>query len=90
MNKEDLLELREVFRTRMEREDFCIGQEQVEKLFRELLGEPEPVEAPLRQMSPEERAKLQQILEVESEILLNKVQDIFTQDNAFYASLKKR
>lgn len=43
MNKEDLIELREIFRARMAERDFCIGQDEVEELFRELLGEPEPV-----------------------------------------------
>lgn len=40
----NLIELREVFRKRMQEEDFCIGEDRVEKLFRELLGEPEPPE----------------------------------------------
>ena len=43
MEKNDLQELRETFRVRMQEADFCIGEEQVERLFRELLGEAEPV-----------------------------------------------
>lgn len=37
-----LCELREVFRQRMRERDFCLGEKEVERLFRELLGEPEP------------------------------------------------
>ena len=39
----NLIELREIFRQRMRERDFCIGEEQVEELFRELLNEPQPV-----------------------------------------------
>ena len=42
ISPDDLRELRETFRARMREEDFCIGEGEVEKLFRELLGEPEP------------------------------------------------
>lgn len=41
MNPNDLIELRQIFRARMREADFCIGEEEVEKLFRELLNEPE-------------------------------------------------
>ena len=42
-----LQKLRVTFRKRMHERDFCIGEEEVETLFRELLGEPKPIKQPL-------------------------------------------
>ncbi len=86
----NLHELREIFRERMEREDFCIGQEQVEKLFRELLNEPEPVREPITPASPEEQAKMREIFNIEINRLTGRIGDIFERDNAFFKAIKKR
>lgn len=43
MSHDDLIKLREIFRVKFREYDFCIGEEQIEKIFKELLGEPESV-----------------------------------------------
>ena len=44
-------ELRELFREDMAVNDYCIGAERVEAMFRRLLGEPEPVREPVGRVS---------------------------------------
>ncbi len=90
LSKEGLTNLREIFRKRMEQEDFCIGQEQVEKLFRELLNEPEPVREPITPASPEEQARMRETLNIEINRLIGGIGDIFEQDDAFFKAIKKR
>ncbi len=94
MNSDDLKELREVFRARMQEEDFDIGEEKVEKLFRELLNEPEPTEPELY-ISDEQRAKLgkvtQQVNEVAKEIFTpDRIEKIFAENDLFYSNLRKK
>lgn len=86
----NLRELREIFRARMLEENFCIGEEKVEKLFRELLNEPEPIEEPLNyEVTAKQREQFKQILEQESENIFKNVTKIFESDNMFYKHLKK-
>lgn len=84
----NLIELREVFRARMREEDFCIDEAQVEKLFRELLGEPEPekqVFAPIGHVS------LQQTIDALNSVLdEKKLTNTFEADSLLYDKLKKR
>lgn len=87
MNKEDLLQLREIFRTRMDEEDFCIGEEQVEKLFRELLDEPEPEKPTLKQFA-NEAIKLNEL--ISSNIADKKWKELFERDSFFYKEILKR
>jgi len=83
----ELKELREVFRTRMKEEDFCIGEEQVEKLFRELLGEPEPPEPKYSgpHLTAAEIGKI-----ADRAYTTEKINKIFERDNAFYAAIMRR
>lgn len=80
----ELKELREIFRARMKEKDFCIGEEEVEKLFRELLGEPEPPEpkysGPL--ITADEEDKI--IKEIFTE---EKIEKIFERNNPFYKAI---
>ena len=85
----DLKELREIFRKRMQEEDFCIGQEQVEKLFRELLDEPEPVEEPYVYNGPPD-PKIAEITAVELERVVPKITSFFEKDDTFYGYLRKK
>lgn len=88
MTKPALRRLRETFRARMEQEDFCIGQEKVEKLFRELLGEPEPVDPP-REYSPASRFDLEKFNAAMKEAVAN-TQDFFTRENVFYSKIRQK
>jgi hypothetical protein len=87
----NLRELREIFRERMNEIDFCIGEEQVEKLFRELLGEPEP-EIIKHEMSDKDRITLEQVNELMKDHFTKhpNALSIFEQDNFLYTKLKKR
>lgn len=86
----DLIELREVFRKRMQEEDFCIGEGQVEKLFRELLGEPEPViEYHLDPNTPRaSNLHAQDILRLEVDNFKDKVKGMFERDDTFFKHIK--
>ena len=87
MNKSDISDLREVFRERMRNEDFCIGEAQIEKLFRELLEEPEPI---MEEFNHGPHISSQQISDIISEFI-NKttIEDLFNRkDNEFFDKLK--
>lgn len=86
MNKEDLIELREIFRARMDDEDFCIGQEKVEKIFRELLGEPKPVE---EAFTGKPDPMLREIFKMEIEKMAKNLPDLFERDDTFYRRMKR-
>ena len=79
--------LRALFQERMEREDFCIGQEQVEKLFRELLGEPEPVRE-YHFSESTSRINAADIAQIMEETFKGKLTDLFDRDDAFYRKMK--
>lgn len=84
----NLNELREVFRKRMKEVDFCIGEEQVEILFRELLGEPEPPEIVYdhhgHKIGAQELSNI-----IESVFTPEKIKGMFERDSAFFEKLKK-
>lgn len=84
----ELQTLREYFRKRMKERDFCIGEEEVEKVFRELLGEPEP-EVPESTGEPLSAAEISTIIERHFGGM-DKVKDLFERDNAFYKMLSKK
>ena len=86
LNLQELNELRKIFRQRFKEVDFCIGEEQVEKLFRELLGEAEPV---YRNHVTTLDPNVAKILERELDRMLPKIKDIFNRDDAFYRHMKK-
>lgn len=87
--KEQLVELRELFRQKFEEEDFCIGQEQVEKLFRELLGESEPDKS-IHLGLPEGLTESIDIISVELDRIIPKLKDIFDQDNLFFRHIRNK
>lgn len=87
MTREELLDLRERFRIRFTEHDFCIGQEQVEKFFRELLGEPEP-ELPTYN-GPYSSLSATDISEI-YETCISSLEHIFDRDDKFYDKLMKR
>lgn len=88
-SKEYLINLREVFRKRMDEVDFCIGQEQVEKLFRELLEEPEPEQrvynSDYRDMSAKDLSEV-----LENHFTKEAAIKLFERDDIFYTALKKK
>ena len=86
MERIDLILLREVFRKRMNEEDFCIGQEQVEKLFRNLLNEDEPIRAPSNPISTAELASINEELAKFG----TSVKDIFERDDRFFDQIRRR
>ena len=89
MERIDLLLLREVFRTRMEKEDFCIGQERVERLFRELLNEAEPEE--IRHEYSGRGIKTSDVTKALDDIVSNgRITTLFEADDTFFANLRKR
>jgi len=89
MDKDTILELRSLFEKRMQEEDFCIGEEQVNKLFREVLGEPEPVREPIIK-EPQEVARTREILAVAMETFVRDGLKTFEQDNPFYSTIKNK
>lgn len=89
MTKDDLIELREKFRARFETHDFCIGQVEVEKFFRELLGEPEPVE----EYNPNYKSLTAKELEDAMDqvgLTSDKVKKLFDRDDTFYKLIKNK
>jgi hypothetical protein len=87
MNPNDLKELREVFRARFDEHDFCIGQEECEKLFRELLSEEEPKEEP-RNPNPNS-LRASEVGEILERTFYTSVNTLFDGDDIFYKSFKK-
>jgi len=71
----------------MEEKDFCIGEEQVEKLFRELLKEPEPPKPVYDFRDTITAAEVGKLIE---EVFGGgKIKNIFESDDAFYAAMGK-
>lgn len=85
-NEDDLRALREKFRERMNEVDFCIGEEQVEKLFRELLNEPEPKSESYTPIHS--NINTRQVLESELDRFTKMTKDIFESDDILYRKLK--
>lgn len=85
MNKNDLLELREIFREQFKKDDFCIGEEKVEAIFRKLLDEPEP--APIKPTHIHEN--ISNIISDQLDKLSPKLENIFNRDSVFYSRIKK-
>jgi len=85
MNPQDLIELRELLRKKFREHDFCIGEEEVEKVFRELLSEPEPIESsnPGPGLSPEEFSSLM-------ETHIKDIKNVFDKDSTFYRYMTKK
>lgn len=84
----NLRELREIFRARMNDVNFCIGEYQVEKLFRELLNEPEP-ESPRFKASTTQIVRHKELMDIELKRLTNNLSSIFNQDDIFFKRFKK-
>lgn len=87
MDPKQLNELREIFRKRFKTEDFCIGEEQVERVFRELLGESEPesISTPITQRSQD----IVNIIGQAIDQLSPKLENLFNRDDIFYKRIKK-
>jgi hypothetical protein len=86
MTNEDLIQLREVFRKEFQEHDFCIGEQQVERVFRQLLGEEEPeVITPKREKLPAH--KLDELAHMMGYM---NIQDLFNRDDPFYVELTKK
>lgn len=88
MTIEELTELRNLFRREFEQHDFCIGQEQVERVFRTLLGEPEPPEPVYdsylgKGISADEVSKI-----LQSHFTTDKLKSLFERDSAFFGKIK--
>jgi hypothetical protein len=93
MTADDLRALRETFRARMADRDFCIGQEEVEALFRELLGEPEPAAPELDPNAPRYAGglSLTQIDQVFRETLTPaRIQDVLSANSALLGYLRRK
>lgn len=89
LSHEQLNELREYFRREFDKHDFCIGQGQVERVFRELLGEPEPVyERPIS-YGHEPAIKTEQINEVIRDMYGKRFNSMFENDDPFLSKLKR-
>jgi hypothetical protein len=69
----------------MKERDFCRGEEEVEKLFRELLGEPEPVEDEIH-ITKEEVEQIEKLFPR----FIEHVKDLFERDDTFYKAIKGR
>jgi len=83
-----LLELRKHFRNEFKKEDFCIGQEQVERVFRELLGEPEPVRESFLEGPAVTAAQLHEAMKDAFD--KEKMKSIFERDSSFYDKITKK
>lgn len=80
-----ILNLRETFRTRMRERDFCIGEKEVETLFRELLGEPEP-ERVVTNSKPVNLAEFKRA----TEAMVAGMDKVFNTPSVFYEHLRRR
>jgi hypothetical protein len=85
MNESDLKELRELFRARFLTHDFCIGKEETESFFRELLNEPQPAR-PVYEGKPIDP----QLVAREMERMIPKLKEIFERDDLFYSRMFKK
>lgn len=88
MTKKELKKLRTIFRRKMKKRDFCIGEYEVEKLFRELLGEPEPKPKVIKNVGT--NVNLVTDLVREYDRILPKLKNAFDRDDSFYSSLNKK
>ena len=86
MDKQELISLREIFRKRFQEVDFCIGEEQVEVLFRELLDEPE-FECEIKTTSSINLEKIEKILP--KIFTIDNIKSIFEKDDNFYSEINK-
>lgn len=89
INSDDLRKLREIFRARMRVEDFCVGEECVERLFRELLGEPEPARD-IPTLTPEQVRQAKEELDKWLKKMGARVQKLFERDDAFFRRMMKK
>lgn len=89
MNPDDLRELREHFRQKFREHDFCIGEAQVEEVFRELLGEPKP-EHVHTDIDHPPSGLVSQTIQAEMERMIPKIMRVFEQDDAFYLHLMRK
>jgi hypothetical protein len=87
MNNQDLIELRELFRKKFKENDFCIGEEEVEKVFRELLSEPEPVES-IHSGPSLSADEISQI--IESALGKANIKSLFDGDSALFKYMTKK
>lgn len=85
--KEYLTELRNLFRREMEEHDFCIGEAQVERVFRTLLGEPEP--APRVYDNPGTGISSKEVAEIFEKSMGDTLKNLFERDDTFYRHIKK-
>lgn len=89
MERLDLILLREIFRKRFDEVDFCIGQERVEELFRQLLDEPEP--ETVRHKWNGKGLSSQELDKILAETFTaDKLISLFERDSALYDHIKKR
>lgn len=86
----NLTELREVFREDFRNQDYCIGQECVENLFRKLLNEEEPSEIRDPSSKPINYANASDIFATEINKFSSKISNVFESDDTFYQKLFKK
>jgi Ca2+-binding EF-hand superfamily protein len=88
MTDEDLIQLREVFRIAFKQHDFCIGEEEVERVFRILLEEPEPED---ESNHNHENISLDEAWnKMDSKMDAATIEKLFNIDDAFYTKLRKK
>ena len=85
MNKDELLLLRELIRADMRENDYCIGEEYVEKFFRKLLDEPEPS---VVRTESKPNPNLTDILSMHIDLVSKKIPSLFERDDTFYKKIK--
>jgi hypothetical protein len=85
MTDEDLIALREVFRIAFKQHDFCIGEKEVERVFRRLLEEPETKDDILHQHYSLEEIQA----ELDKQFDKGMVEKLFHRDNVFYRILRR-
>lgn len=80
-----LNELRELFREDFKVNDYCIGQECVEKLFRKLLNEPESSEIRDPSLSQTKSyANASEVFRAELDSFISKTKNIFESEEMLY------
>lgn len=80
-----LVRLRALFREDFQRHDYCIGQECVERMFRELLNEPIPDSIPIQSMTYPQASKVLNDLLPEFQ---KKLTHVIKVDNNFFTRFK--
>ena len=92
MNNNDLIGLREIFRKKFREEDFY-DEEQIEKVFRELLNEPEPIRELNIEWKSDTPVKLtfnKMAKIIQETYTTEKLKEIFEADDPFYKVIMRK